>query len=324
MSKVRRKLIESRVKEAESILPLLGLPAEQQNARSALTLLALLNLSPSAPWSEATSQLIGVTPIMEFIQREYNVTYAPNSRETIRRYTLHQFIQAGLVEQNPDDPLRPTNSPKNVYQISSAAISVLKKFGTTDWDNDLQSFIANVGNLAARYASDRAMKKVSLVLDSETSIAISPGGQNDLIKAIIDEFCPRFAPAAIPIYVGDTAEKWAFFDEQKLRDIGVVVHEHGKIPDVVIYLPQRNWVILIEAVTSHGPISPKRARELKELFQGCHAGLVLMTAFPDAKTFARFAKEVAWETEVWIADAPSHMIHFNGERFLGPYSDTQP
>jgi hypothetical protein len=34
---------------------------------------------------------------------------------------------------------------------------------------------------------------------------------------------------------------------------------------------------------------------------------------------SRYLGEIAWETEVWVADAPSHLIHFNGERFLGPY-----
>jgi hypothetical protein len=46
---------------------------------------------------------------------------------------------------------------------------------------------------------------------------------------------------------------------------------------------------------------------------------VYVSAFPDGKTFGRYRRAIAWESEVWIADAPTHMIHFNGNRFLGPY-----
>ena len=89
--------------------------------------------------------------------------------------------------------------------------------------------------------------------------------------------------------------------------------------DVVIYYPGKNWLILVEAVTSHGPVDGKRHDELKNLFANSSAGLVFVTAFPNRSLMARYLSEIAWETEVWTADAPSHLIHFNGVRFLGPY-----
>jgi hypothetical protein len=118
---------------------------------------------------------------------------------------------------------------------------------------------------------------------------------------------------------GDADEKWAVFDEQKLRELGVTVDSHGKMPDVLVFYEAKNWLVLIEAVTSHGPVNPKRREELKKLFSGATIGLVYVTAFPDRKTMVRYLSEIAWKTEVWVADAPTHLIHFNGERFLGPY-----
>jgi hypothetical protein len=82
--------------------------------------------------------------------------------------------------------------------------------------------------------------------------------------------------------------------------------------------------LLVEAVTSAGPIDGKRRSELKALFKGCKAGLVFVTAFADRANYLRFATQIGWETEVWIADSPDHIIHFNGERFLGPYPDVLP
>ena len=140
-----------------------------------------------------------------------------------------------------------------------------------------------------------------------------------MIQRIINDFCPRFTPGAKPVYVGDTDKKWAYFDPDYLRSLGVAVAEHGKIPDVVVHFTKRNWLVLIEAVTSHGPVSPKRLTELKSLFAGSKAGLVFVTAFLNRRGLLKYLGAIAWETEVWVADAPDHMIHFNGERFLGPY-----
>jgi len=258
---------------------------------------------------------------MEFIEREYAKKYAPNTRETIRRFTLHQFVQAGIVERNPDDPERPTNSPNNVYRIENTVLQLLKAFGTKEWKNELEKYLCQVEALLARYAREREMARIPLELPNGKRISLSPGGQNVLVRQVVEEFCPRFTPGAQAIYVGDTDKKWAYFDSEALGNLGVNIEEHGKIPDVVVFLPSKNWIVLIEAVTSHGPVNPKRYEELIILFSGCSAGLVFVTAFPSTKTFTRYATEIAWETEVWIADHPTHLIHYNGSRFLGPYDD---
>jgi hypothetical protein len=152
-------------------------------------------------------------------------------------------------------------------------------------------------------------------------IDLSPGGQNVLMKEIIEEFCPRFTPGGKPIYIGDMDTKWAYFDEAALARLGVQVDSHGKMPDVVIYDVENNRFVLIEAVTSRGPVDSTRRDELTRLFSDCRAGLVFVTAFLDRPAIVKCLGDISWETEVWVADAPSHMIHFNGERFLGPYDD---
>ncbi|NES20516.1 MAG: hypothetical protein F6K41_16690 [Symploca sp. SIO3E6] len=121
------------------------------------------------------------------------------------------------------------------------------------------------------------------------------------------------------IYVGDTGNKWSYFDKRSLEALGVTINTHGKIPDVVVHYVNENWLVLIEAVTSHGSVDPKRRHELKALFKDSTAGLVFVSAFLTRKDMAQYLNEISWETEVWIAESPAHMIHFDGERFLGPY-----
>ena len=132
----------------------LGLPTEQQNERSALTLLALLALNPSRPWVEAAAPLMGITPMMQFFEKNYGKAYAPNTRETVRRFTVHQFVAAGLVLENPDKPARATNSPKAVYQVAPDVLTALRAFGSPEWRGRLGDWLAVAPTLSARYAQD--------------------------------------------------------------------------------------------------------------------------------------------------------------------------
>jgi hypothetical protein len=282
------------IRSAREILIALGLPRAQQNERSALCLLALLDLSPGKKWPEAESPLMGITPIMEWIARHYKRTYAPNTRETVRRQTIHQFVDAGIAVYNPDRPQRPVNSPAAVYQVAPVALAVLRSFESPDWCRKLTAYLGERQTLAARYARERKQNLVPVRIAPSRTIDLSPGEHSELIRAIVEDFAPR-------------------------SGLEAHVEAHGKMPDVVLYSRERNWLLLVESVTSHGPVNAKRHAELARLFAGSKAGLVYVTAFPNRATMSRYFGEIAWETEVWVADAPSHLIHFNGARFLGPY-----
>ena len=315
----RKKSTKQYVKEALQVLATIDMPRAQQNERSALCLLALIDLTPGKAWSEASNPLIGVTPIMDWARSHYKKRYAPNTRETIRRQTMHQFVQGGLALYNPDQPNRPVNSPHAVYQIAPEFLRLLQAFGGAAYQRLLPVFTRNRQSLAERHAMHREVQRVPLLLPDGGEVKLSPGLHSQLIVALWREFGPRFVPGGVLLYAGDTGNKWGYFDRAGLSRLGVVMDSHGKMPDVVIYCPKRNWLILAEAVTSHGPVDAKRHEELRSLFSTSQAGLVFVSAFPDRKTFARYMAAISWETEVWIADSPTHLIHFNGSRFLGPY-----
>jgi adenine-specific DNA-methyltransferase len=194
---------KQKVDEALEILKALDLPRGQQNERSALTLLALLALKPEMPWSEAKDPLIGITPVMDFCRDHYGRQYAPNTRETFRRQTMHQFVDAGLVVPNPDDPSRPVNSPKFCYQIEPTALELLKTYGTPAWVDGLKAYLRSVQTLKQRYARARELKMVPVTLAEGKEVYLTPGDHSRLVKAIIDEFAPRFVPGGHVIYVGE-------------------------------------------------------------------------------------------------------------------------
>lgn len=311
--------LTQQVADAQTIIEQFGLPKAQQNERSALSLLAVLGMTPASKWSDASNPLIGITPIMTWLADHYDKKYAPNTRETIRRQTMHQFCDAGLTLYNPDQPDRPVNSPRAVYQIEPSALVVIQAYGTKAWDELLGAYLANNATLVAQYAKEREQNLIPVQTSDGLSLTLTPGEHSELIRDIIEDFAPRFAPGSLLIYAGDTGAKLGFFDSEKLKALSVEVDSHGKMPDVVLHYLEKNWLILIESVTSHGPVDGKRHSELAKLFAGSKIGIVYVTAFPNRAIMGKYLGEIAWETEVWVADAPSHLIHFNGVRFLGPY-----
>lgn len=312
-------MMESNIDFALKILKALGFPKAQLNSRSALTLLALANVSSKMSFANASAPLMGITPIMNWVRDAYGTTYAPNTRETFRRQTMHQFLDAGLVLYNPDKPARPVNSPAAVYQLSPAALKLIQCHGSSAWDEALLEYLHEHDTLAERYARERQMHRVPVKVSEELSLKLSPGVHSELIRDIIEDFAERFAPGSILIYAGDTGEKWGYFDAERLEQLGVSIDNHGKMPDVILHFVERDWLLLVESVTSHGPVDAKRHAELMKLFETSSAGLVYVTAFPTRMVMSRYVADIAWETEVWVADSPSHLIHFNGVRFLGPY-----
>ncbi len=306
--------------EAIDVLTQLGFPRAQLNERSGLTLLALLDLTPAQAWSEATAPLRGITPMMDFMAVHYDKRYAPNTRETVRRQSVHQFQAAGLILRNPDDPARAVNSAKTTYQITGIALGLLRTYGSAEWVLELTRYRLRVEALTERWEKERHLQRIPVVLPDGAEITLSPGGQNVLIAALVQEFCPRFTPGGRVLYIGDADEKLAVFDDASLASLGVTIEEHGKMPDLIVHYVDRDWLVLIEAVTSHGPVDAKRHEELHALFDDATIGLVFVTAFLDRRSLGKYVGDISWETEVWVAESPTHLIHFNGERFLGPYS----
>lgn len=305
--------------DALEIIKSLGLPKNQQNERSSLTLLALAALKEDDAWKNVGRPLLRIWDIMGWMRDHYGKDYAANSRETIRRQTVHQFQQARLVDRNPDDPRRPTNSGDTVYQLTKECADVLKRFGNKNFAKKCEVFIELHGSLSAAYERARKLVKVPVTLPDGSKVELSPGIHNELQRLIVEDFAPRFAPGSVVLYLGDTAQKRLVIETVLLKRLNIPEMNHDKLPDVVLYDASRHWLFLIEAVTTHGPVSPKRHAELEADLVNCSSGRVYVTAFTNFTVFKKYVSEIVWESEVWIAEFPDHMIHFNGDKFLGPY-----
>lgn len=302
-----------KISETREFLKNIGMPKQQQADICCYVILAMAGVKPEMSWNAATNEWIRIHDIIQFANIYYGTTYAENSRETFRKQALHRFRTAALVEDNG----KATNSPNYRYRITDETLKLIRNLDTNEWNKHLKLFLTYHKKLVDIYASKKKMTMMPVKINGD-DFSFSAGKHNELQKAIIEDFAPRFAPNAECLYVGDTIEKDLVKNVEKLSELGFEITLHDKMPDVVLYREDKNWIYFVESVTSVGPMDPKRILEIEELTKNVSAGKIYVTAFLDFKTYKKFAEELAWETEVWIAEMPEHMIHLNGDKFMGP------
>ncbi len=322
--------ISEKIQQAENIFRCVGIPVREltkrRRERAALALLAVGQLKPNTPWTEAESFYVGgpkpvtTREIIRFWNTHYDQNIADSSYDDVRRRDLLILVEAGLVARSAADPAADVNDGTRGYAIPVESLALIRSYGSDTWEDKLLSFRKNVGRLTDRLSKAREFKLVPVTLPDGRSYKLSPGPHNEIQKAVIEGFLPRFSRGARVLYLGDTDRKMLHIETEQLRSLGLRDLSREMLPDVLAYEDERNWLFLVEAVHSSNPISKLRHLALCRLTREAEAGCVFVSAFQSMAMFARFSKEISWETEVWIADNPDHMIHFDGERFLGPYA----
>lgn len=255
----------------------LQVPERQQSDLCAHTLLAMAGIEKASPWSRATNEWIRIHDIIKFIRIHYGKSYAENSRETIRKQAIHHFRTAAFIEDNG----KATNSPDYRYRLTCEFLKVIRSGADKKAE---ASFLASHKSLISIYASKKKMQQIPVIVNGHR-LSFSTGIHNQLQKAIIEDFGSRFAPGAECLYVGDTTKKDLVKDTEKLKELGFEITLHDKMPDVVLYSENKNWLFFIESVTSVGPMNARRIVELKSMTDRVTAGKIFVTAFPRFQNF---------------------------------------
>jgi len=321
---VARKVnVTKLVSETLGIFALLGIPMSDLTARRrekmAKAFLAVAGLTPMNSWKDARSDnRLRSRDVITWMNKHFDENISPGSYDDIRRKDLKLAVEAGLILKSAGKAGAATNDGTRPYALSPETAELLHFYGTADWPAKLVNFTAGRANLAEELKRIRLQQRIPIIFGKH-ELSFGPGEHNLLQKAIIEEFLPRFGFGAQLAYIGDTEDKLQFVEDDLLRDLGFFELAHEELPDVLAYSPTRNWLYVIEAVHSANPIDELRKRTLEKLTKPCTAELVFVTAFLSRDVFRRFSAQIAWETEVWIAEAPDHLIHFNGDKFLGPY-----
>jgi type II restriction enzyme len=324
----RLTTVQVRVNEALEILSALGVPVEGLTARRkekmAKAFLAVAGLQPKTPWADVKDSSSGRQLLSRQIIAAMNLHWgediADSSYDDIRRKDLVLPVAALVVLNSAKNPDANTNDGTRGFALNPSAATAIRAFGTVAWEIELEKFLSGRQLLSEQLKRDRNLARIPVQIKDGLSLTFSPGAHNLLQKHVIENFLPIFGFGAQVLYVGDTANKSLFVDQAGLAELAFFELAHDKLPDVVAYSKSKNWLFLIESVTTVNPISELRRRTLSLLTAKCTADVIYITAFADRAGYRRHAHDIAWETEVWIADAPEHMIHFNGDKFLGPHS----
>lgn len=314
--------IEVRLEEARAALLAMGLPelTKRGETTRALAVLSCCGLKPEMPWKSAQDvrvHSLTTRQIISFVNQYYGENIAAGSYDDVRRSWLKDPRNGNIVVINKPDSSQ--NDPTRAWGLSPIAADVLRHVGTSKWESALNNWFQNSGHLAAQMQQIRDLNRTEVSLPGGKIIQMGPGPHNELIKAIIEEFLPRYGYTPGVLYVGDAETRTIIKDDGTLKEIGFFELNDGELPDVVAYSPSKNWLYLIEAVTSSGPISYSRREKFKLLLKDCKAELIFVTSFPDRQTMRRHLDDLAWETEVWLSSDPDHLVHLNGDKFLGPY-----
>lgn len=323
--KQKTKAVQKLINVTLHILDSFGIPTDgspRRIERMAISFLACADVKTLGDIGKAKDLDKGyglkTRDVIIFVNKHFKESISSGSYDDIRRKDLKLLTVAGVVVQS--SPESATNDSTRGYSISPFYAQLLQSYGSSSWETDVAKQLKGIEPLSLKLQRDRNLPKVDVKLPSGKALKFSLGLHNDLQKAIIEEFLPRYGYGAEVLYVGDTSDKYLHLDKKRLEELSFFELSHEELPDVLAYSKDKNWLYLIEAVHSSGPISEIRLMELQRLTKECTAELVYVTAFLNRDAFRKFMVEIAWETEVWIADNPDHLVHFNGDKFLGPYS----
>ena len=314
--------IQQLINEALTILESVGIPVHTKSERGAekmaLAFLAVANVTES--WATASDNShLQTRQIITFINKHFEEAISSGSYDDIRRKDLKLLVIADLIVNSGDKLSAATNDPTRGYALRPDFKNIVVQYKTKSWTESLTAFIANKPSLADLLERKRSLEQIPVSLPGGKPINLSLGEHNMLQKAIIEQFLPRFGSDCYVLYIGDTTNKMLHIEEEALTRLGFFKLAHDELPDIIAYSETNNWLYLIEAVHSSGPMSEIRVHELKKLLKDCQAELIFVTAFLTRTDFRKWVMSIAWETEVWIADNPDHLIHFNGHKFLGAY-----
>jgi len=307
------------------ILIAVGIPlddlTDRRKERMALALLAVGNIKTS--YSEVLStqdnHFLKTRDIIEYENANFSEKISSGSYDDIRRKDLIRLVAAGFVQNSSSIEAKATNNPTRGYGLNPLFADLLKKYNTQFWNEELAKFLSKNRSLKEEMEHKRNLQKIPVLLPSGENIELSYGEHNILQKEIIETFLAKFGFKSQVLYVGDTSDKFLYKDENMLSTLNCFELKHDELPDVIAYSKEKNLLFLCEAVHSAGPMSELRVRKLKEQLKNCTAETVFVTAFMTKKDFRKWTLDIAWETEVWIAEIPEHMIHFNGYKFLEIY-----
>ncbi len=296
-------------------IPLNGTPRRLEKMAMACIAVGDIKSGFKEAKSASDNHFLTTREIIIYENANFGENISSGSYDDLRRKDLLLPVQARIVLNSSSFDQQATNNPTRGYALNPFC-RLDKRLWYKKWKKKLLLYKKQVELLKDELERKRDLEKIPVRLPSGIRLELSAGEHNTLQKDIVEDFLARFGMGAEVLYIGDTTDKYLYMNKEVLTKIGFFTLEHEELPDIVAYCHEENLLFLIEAVHSAGPMSEIRVMKLKKQLDKCTATPVFVTVFSDKRAFRKWVTEIAWETEVWIAESPEHMIHFNGHKFL--------
>jgi hypothetical protein len=296
--------------EIKALLRELNLSESFVTDQTAFTILALADREPRQdllPGHSRLSDGARIHDILEYVRWDLGRPVAENTRESYRKTSLRPLLEAGWIIRHQLSP----NDPKTYYRLSGELARLLELETGEERDRLSRRMRLRGGRRASRRSATAG--DVVVHLQGESDFVLSPGPHNELEKAVVEILAPALAASPKVVYLGDTAPRKGFQDRTLMRRLNLPIDLTSALPDVIILGEGEDLLLVIEAVTSSGPITPGRLDQLRDLAKkAARLGFQtqFVTAFPTRRDLRRFVQEIAWGTSVWIAEEPWNLIHF--------------
>ncbi len=310
--------------DAKTILDSIGMPSHLVNPRSVMTLAALAEMYGDKKWRNASEDYHGTHHIVTFINEHYpnkagldKTPYAENSRETFRKYNIKPWISAGILE--PKAGLA-TNDKDNSYRFTSYFASLIRTYGTEQWEEKLTEYKENHVTYAEYLKQTKNIERDYITEYGDIKISLKKSAHNKLQLNILQYLIPLVCKEKPELlYIGDATDRNLWQKDERLDELGIhVLSQSGNLPDIIVYDESQKRVIFIEAYHSTGPFTIDRVNAIKSLCacaEGTEAAFI--TAFDSTAKMLKNYKDIAWDTDIWSADEPTHLVHKNGDKFIG-------
>ena len=311
--------------DAKQILHAVGMPEKLCNPRCVMTFAAFAEIKASdAKWKNVSESYKGTKFIHDFINEQFpnkagldNKGYAENSRETIRDDTIKPWISAGILEAKPG---LATNDKNNSYRFTAHFAALIRSYGTDQWLESLKDYKESHEDYAKYLKQAKKIERDYELDFGDINIKLKKSGHNKLQIDLLNSL-PKLISKGKPelLYIGDASDRYLIFEKERMKKLGIhVMSETAKLPDIIMYDPVDVRIIFIEAYYSGGAFTIDRVNEIKRACQ-CKdvMEVVFITGFQDTKKMLRAFNYVAWDTEMWSADEPTHLVHKNGDKFIG-------
>ena len=309
--------------DAADILKSIGMPERLYNPRCVMALAACAEITEKSKWRHASEAYHGTHDIISFINRNFpnkanldTKGYQENSRETFRDETLKPWISAGILEARYG---LASNLKDNAYRLTAQFVALIRTYGTERWLEELEVY-------KSIHPSYETLLKQVKDLDPGYSVnynglvfTLDRSPHNKLQKAILDVFAKYFASGAELLYIGDTSDRMLRKNDNRLSELGINVFSKSTcIPDIILYDEKHNRILFIEAYNSVGEFTYDR---VKDILACCHCKpgteVAFITAFATMKKALQVINNIAWDTDIWVAEYETHLIHKNGDKFIG-------